>query len=141
VVADLHDPGLTLVAGDWSPVPGDQRLALVHEREGVERPAVWDLRSGERRDYALDVAGPVDVAGWWPDGSALLLLEWDGGRRRLHRLDLGTGAAALVHDPAGWVSAAAVRPDGTVWLREEAATRPVRVRPADGAEVLALRGP
>ena len=40
---------------------------LVHERDGVERPAVWSAATG-RRDFPLDLPGPVDVAGWWPDG-------------------------------------------------------------------------
>jgi dipeptidyl aminopeptidase/acylaminoacyl peptidase len=139
-IGELRDAGLTLVVADWSPVAGDQRLAVVHERDGVERPAVCDARTGVRRDYPLDLPGPVDVAGWWPDGSALLLLADDGGRRRVLRLDVESGAATLVHDPKGWVDAAAVRPDGSVWLREESATRAARVRDVHGTEVLSLGG-
>jgi len=41
-----------------------------------------------------------------------------------------------VHDPDGWISGAAVRPDGQVWLREEAADRPARVRTTGGDVVL-----
>ncbi len=135
VLADLVDDGLTLKVGDWAPVPGDARLSYVHEREGVERPGVWSADGG-RRDYPVDLPGPVDLAGWWPDGSALLLLHEVEGRRTLHRLDVASGAVAPVHDPHGWVSGARVRPDGEVWLREESATRPPRVRTAGGREVL-----
>ena len=140
VLADLLDPGLTLKAGPWSPLPGDQRMAFVHERDGVERPAVWSPDTG-RRDYRLDLPGPVDVAGWWPDGSALLLLHERHGRRTLHRMEVGAGDLTLVHDPGGWVSGAAVRPDGAVWLREESAERAPRVRTTDGPVTLAAPGP
>ena len=139
-VGDLFDPGLTLAVADWSPVPGDCRLALVHERDGIERPAVWDLTAGFRRDYPLGLPGPVSIAGWWPDATALLIVHTHLGRSQLHRLDLASGRAALVHDPQGWISGAGVRPDGQVWLREESAERAPRVRTTDGAVVLAASG-
>ena len=37
-VADLRDEGMTLQAAAWSPIPGDQRLVIAHEREGELRP-------------------------------------------------------------------------------------------------------
>src|SRR5262249_28228701 len=47
-VADLWDgPGLGLRASGWSPVAGDQRLAVVHERGGRHRPAIWNPATGE----------------------------------------------------------------------------------------------
>jgi dipeptidyl aminopeptidase/acylaminoacyl peptidase len=136
-VGDLADPGLTVKVGSWSPVAGDQRLALVHERQGVERPAVWDLRSGVRQDLAVPLPGPVDVADWWPDASALLLVHRHQARDTLYRLDLGTGDVTPVLDPQGSITGAAVRPDGTVWVREESATRAPRTRSASGEVVLA----
>ncbi len=141
LVGDLLDPGLTLKVAAWAPSPGDQRLALVHERDGYERPAVWDLSvvGGTRRDYPLDLPGPVDVAGWWPDGSSLLLFHELDGRRQLYRLELASGEASVVHDPGGWISGAGVRPDGEVWLREESATRAPRIRTDGGAVILAPR--
>ena len=33
-----------------------------------ERPAIWDLTTGERQDLELDAEGPVFVSDWWPDG-------------------------------------------------------------------------
>ena len=139
-VHDLVDSGLTLKVASWSPIPGDQRVALIHERDGIERPAVWDLGSRSRRDYHLDLPGPVDVAGWWPDALGLLLLHEFDGRSQLFRLDLETGSITLIHDPQGWVSGAAVRHDGDVWLREESADRPPVVRTVSGALVLSPSG-
>lgn len=140
VTGELVDPGLSVRVASWSPRPGDQRVALVHERDGIDRPAVWNPVSGERRDFALDLPGEVDVAGWYPDASALLLVHWHDGRCRLYRLDLGSGECVLVHDPQGYVSGAAVRPDGAVWLRAEAGDRAPSVRAVDGDVVLPVPG-
>lgn len=141
VHGDLVDPGLTLKVAAWSPVPGDQRLAVVHERDGIERPALWDLATGARRDYSLDLPGPVEVADWWPDGSALLLVHRHRSRDELLRLDLRSGEVSDVHDPQGSVTGAAVRPDGAVWLREESAGRAPRIRTTGGRVVLASPRP
>lgn len=142
VVAELHDgPGLGLQAVAWSPVPGDQRLALVHERVGLDRPAVWDPTTGERRDLPVDVPGDVSIADWWPDGSALLLLHHHEGRDHLLRLDLTSGVARVLDHPQGTITSARVRPDREVWLRWSSGAEPPSVTTAAGDEVLAPNGP
>jgi len=141
-LADQWDgEGLGLSVAGWSPVAGDNRLALVHEREGVERPAVWDLGTGRRRDIAVGLPGDVNVADWWPDGSALLLVQHHEGRNRLHHYDLSTDAVVALDHPGGTVSGAAVRPDRDVWLRVgSGATPPTVMRAADGTEVCGAAG-
>jgi hypothetical protein len=52
-VGEQLDEGLALTASCWSPVEGDQRLVIVHEREGEERPGIWNLKTGERTDLKL----------------------------------------------------------------------------------------
>ncbi len=133
-------PGLGLTVAGWAPVAGDHRLALVHEREGRERPAIWDLATGERRDLAIDLPGDVGVADWWPDASALLLVHDHEGRHRLWRLDLATEALEPVIHEAGSVSGAAVRPDGEVWLRVSNGAMPPTVQTTAGVEVCAADG-
>ena len=133
-------PGLGLGVAGWSPVPGDQRVALVSEREGLERPAVWDLTTGRRRDYSLDLPGDVTVEGWWPDGSALLVVHEHEGRSQLHRLDVATGELQAVDHPRGTVSGAGVRPDGEVWFRLASGAEPPTVRTVAGAVVVAPPG-
>jgi dipeptidyl aminopeptidase/acylaminoacyl peptidase len=140
VVGEQRDEDMWLHAACWSPVPGDQRLALVHEREGDARPAIWDLATGERRDLALDAEGAVFAFDWWPDASALLLLHRREGRDRLLRYDLSAGAAEVIFDQSGLVWKARVRPDGRVWLLHELGHRPRRVLDDTGAEVLRLEG-
>jgi len=132
--------GLGLSVAGWAPVAGDQRVALVHEREGFDRPAVWDLATGERRDFAVDLPGDVSVAGWWPDASALLLVHDHEGRNRLWRLDIATGHLEPVIHEVGTVSGARVRPDGDVWLRITSGAIPPTVQTSDGIEVCAAVG-
>ena len=91
VVGELRDAGKQLGACGFSPIPGDARLAITHERTGEERPAVWDPRNGEVIDLELDLVGPVEAVDWWPDGGSLLLLQLVEGRHRLHRYFLDTG--------------------------------------------------
>ena len=133
-------PGLGLGVGGWAPVAGDQRVALSQERDGLQRPAVWDLTTGRRRDYPLDLPGDVEVEGWWPDASALLLTHEYEGRSRLHRLDLDSGALTEIDHPTGTISGAGVRPDGAVWFRLASGAEPPVVRTEAGDEVLAPSG-
>lgn len=140
VRANLVDDGLSVRVASWSPVEGDQRVAVIHERDGVNRPCVWHPLTDERRDYPSELPGEIDVADWYQDADALLVTHWFDGRSRLYRLDLQSGDYDLVHDPAGYISAAAVRPDGAVWLREEAGDRPPIIRDVTGAEVLGVPG-
>jgi dipeptidyl aminopeptidase/acylaminoacyl peptidase len=139
-VGEQLDEGMSLEAKCWSPVPGDQRLAIEHEREGDERPAIWDLTTGVRQDLELEADGPVFVADWWPDGSALLLVNRREGRDRLLRYDLASGESEVVFDRSGFIWKARVRPDGSVWLLHELGHRRRLVVDEEGAEVLQLQG-
>jgi acetyl esterase/lipase len=117
-VGELEDgPGLGLGAFAWSPVRGDERILVSHEREDLLRPAIWSPRTGERVDLAVDLPGDVVPLDWWPDASAVLLNRRFRGRDRLYRLDVATGALTEVLHPEGEVLGAGVRPDGRVWLR------------------------
>ncbi len=118
VVGEQIDEGMALSAACWSPLPGDQRLAIVHEREGEERPAIWDLATGERTELRVDLPGVVTVGDWYPDGEALLLVNLHEGRNRLFRYEVTSGALAPIDHPAGTIDAAHVRPDGRVWYRQ-----------------------
>ncbi len=126
-VAELCDPGRQLSGHAFSPIEGDTRIAITHERTGEERPATWDARTGDLVDLPTDLEGPVQPADWWPDGSALLLLQLVEGRHRLHRYELATGALTTLETEPGSITAAAVRPDGEVWYRVHNGTHPARL--------------
>jgi dienelactone hydrolase len=142
-LADLWDGegfGLFVASAGFSPVAGDGRLAVLADRTGSLRPAIWDPAGDQRTDLELDLPGEVDVADWWPDGGALLLIHTYMGRDELHRLDLRSGALERLDHPAGSIQRAGVRPDGTVWYRHSSGAAAPEVR-AVGAEEAVLRPP
>jgi len=142
-VGELWDgPGLGLHATEWSPVEGDQRLAVVHERGDRLRPGVWDAARGERTDLDVDLPGDVSVLDWWPDASALLLLHEHDGRSELYRYGLPAGDLSRIEHAPGTITRGAVRPDGVVWYLHASGHEPPALRAAghDG-ELFALDGP
>lgn len=124
VVADLRDEGLALCAFAWSPIPGDQRLAIGHERRGERAPAIWNIETGEVMDLPIPWDRFTEVADWWPDASAVLLFELLDGRHYLHRLDLSTNEVSPLPIEIGSLTGARVRPDGTVWYRLQRGEHP-----------------
>lgn len=140
VVADVVDEGLALGASAWSPLPGDHRLAVVHERSDRERPALWDLDDGSWTEIPVDLPGDVRVLDWWPDATALLLHHAFEGRHELFRFDLATSSVSRVATPPGVIDDARVRPSGDVWFLHSDAERHHRVLDHSGNEVLTPAG-
>lgn len=140
VVGELLDPGMSLEARCWSPIPGDQRLAFDHELDGDIGPGIWDLTTGLRDNLTLGLEGETRVEDWWTEASALLLSNRFEGRDRLFRYDLATGGLEPIPTEPGIVMKARVRPDGRVWLLHEQGHRPRRVVDEAGAEVVPLEG-
>ena len=135
-IAELWDgPGKGLDARKWSPVAGDTRLLVMHDRTGQARPLVYDVRSGEQREIALDLPGEVD-AGWYPDGRALLIEHEHRGRTELYRHDLASGELRRLPTPPGSIGSAAVRPDGDVWFSISTSAAPLSLRTTAGGRVL-----
>jgi dipeptidyl aminopeptidase/acylaminoacyl peptidase len=128
LMADLRWEGVAISSHGFSPVAGDARVAISHERDGDRRPAIWDVRTGTVVDLPIGLEGNVAVASWWPDGSALLLLQLVQGRHRLHRHDIATGATTPLASEAGSITAASVRPDGEVWYRGHNGEHPAQLR-------------
>ncbi|WP_131737258.1 S9 family peptidase [Actinomadura roseirufa] len=140
-VADLWDgPGRGVYGHGFSPVPGDPRLLVGHERRGRDEPLIWDPVAGTEREIVLDLPGEIG-ASWYPDGSALLISHSHEARDELYRHDLGTGELRRIDTPRGVISGAAVRPDGTVEFSWSSAAEPPVVRSSSGAVVLAPPGP
>jgi len=139
-VGELRDEDMSLAGRCWSPVAGDSRLAFEHELDGDERPGIWDLSTGERTNLEPELEGAVFVADWWPDGSALLLLNRFEGRSRLYRYDLATGGLEPVPSEEGYVSGGRVRPDGRIWFAHEQGHRQRLPLDDTGAELLPQEG-
>lgn len=139
-VAELDDTkGGTVELGlevlGFAPVEGDARLLVGHQRRGRWEPMVWDVASGEETDLALELPGDVS-AEWYPDGSALLIAHSFEARSELFRYAFASSELIEVETPAGSVSGATARPDGSVEYLWSSAAEPPVVRSTTGDVVL-----
>ncbi len=139
-VAEQLDEGKSLFAAVWSPLAGDQRLAVIHERAGELAPAIWDLADGSWTDLTTGLEGPIGVMDWWPDATAVLLSHLHEGRHQLYRFDLDGGGLTPITHPQGQISDARVRPDGRVWFRHTSGDSAARILDESGDEVLRPEG-
>ena len=141
-VADKWDgPGRGLSPVAFSPVRGDQRLLVGHERRGREELLLWDVATDTETELDLGLPGELD-ADFYPDASALLIWHTHAARTRLHRYDLETGELTDLPTAPGCIGSADVRPDGTLEYTASSAAHPsaVRALSADGDRVLVRLG-
>lgn len=128
VVGELHDgPGKGLAPLEFSPVAGDQRLLVSHERRGREELLIWEPGTGTVTELRIDLPGEL-VGGFYPDASALLVAHTHAARTRLFRYDLGTGELTDLPVAPGCVGSAEVRDDGTVEYSSSSAATPSQIR-------------
>ncbi|MGV9983162.1 S9 family peptidase [Streptomyces olivaceus] len=144
-VAELDDTRggeeeLGLEVLGFAPVDGDTRLLVGHQRRGRWEPLVWDVATGEQTDLALELPGDVS-AEWYPDGSGLLVVHGFEARSELFRYDFAEHGLTEIETPAGTVSGATARPDGTVEYLWSSAAEPSAVRSTAGRVVLDPPGP
>lgn len=117
VLGELDDnPGKGLSPLEFSPIPGDERLLVGHERNGRDELLLWDLGSGSVQELHLDLPGDVTAA-FTKDAAALLVLHTHAGRTGLYRYDFATAELAELPTGAGVVSAVQARPDGQIWYQ------------------------
>jgi dipeptidyl aminopeptidase/acylaminoacyl peptidase len=141
-LADLIDPGCFLGPVAWSPFPGDQRLLIHHERDGMDRPGIWDIATGVRTDIALPhLSGPVTPLDWMPVGDRVLLRhETTTGEQELMAFDVADGSTEPMLRISGTIDGARARPDGDVWYRRHSGVDAPTIRNLAGDIVLSLPG-
>jgi dipeptidyl aminopeptidase/acylaminoacyl peptidase len=138
--AELWDgPGKGLEPVRWSPIAGDQRLLVMHDRRGRSQPLILDVRTSTALDVELDLPGET-FAEWYPSGDALLIGHEHRGRGELYRYDLGDRTLSKVDAEPGTIQAARVRPDGDVWYQWTSASVAPEVRSIRGGVVLSAPG-
>ncbi|MEP7060260.1 MAG: prolyl oligopeptidase family serine peptidase [Actinomycetota bacterium] len=140
VAGDVAEHGISITGTCWSPVPGDQRLAYVHERRDFIRPAIWNVETGDHRDLVIDAAGDHFITDWWPDESKVLVARRFEGSFSLFSYDLATEAMIQITAEPGQYSGERVRPDGSVWYRVSTGARQARILSDAGAEVVPPQG-
>ncbi|MET8679093.1 prolyl oligopeptidase family serine peptidase [Streptomyces sp. NPDC004647] len=160
-VAELDDTKggteeLGLSCLGFAPVDGDSRMLVGHQRRGRWEPMIWDPLSGEETALAIDLPGEIS-AEWFPqphqgaqgpaspkdgeesrlpDRSALLIEHSHQARSELWRYELTSGELVRLETPAGTVSEATARPDGSVEFLWSSAALPPVVRSTTGRTVL-----
>jgi len=143
VLAELSDaPGKGLDPLAVSPVAGDQRILVGHERRGRDELLLWDPVTGAATEIVLDLPGDLD-ADFTPDGAALVVLRTHAGRTTVHRYDLATGSLTALPTARGVVAGATARPDGAIWYRwtDGATAGRLRALHPDGADRELFRPP
>ncbi len=131
-VAELWDgPGRGLHPLGFSPVPGDARLLVSHERHGVPALLVWDPVAGTELPVTIDLPGEVEDAEWWPDAGSVVVALSHEARTRLARVELGSLAVQPFGPSTGTVTSMTVRDDGDVWATWSSAAQPSSVRRLD----------
>lgn len=109
----------------FSPLPGDSRLIATTNRSGVNRPLIWDVRSGERIDLEFgELAGDVSAQSWSPDGQELLLLQISEARHQLYRYNLDSGALTRLEHPSGTFFGAYFFGDDRIFANWQSSTSP-----------------
>ncbi|GAB1514979.1 dipeptidyl-peptidase 5 [Actinophytocola sp. KF-1] len=142
-VAEKWDgEGKGLDAIGFSPVEGDQRLLVAHERRGRDELLVWDVAADTEVELAIDLPGEL-TGDWYPDGRAIVVVQTHEARSALYRYDLGSGELTKLNTPPGTIGAVDVRPDHTVEYSWSNAAEQgvVRALYTDGTERVLLEPP
>jgi dipeptidyl aminopeptidase/acylaminoacyl peptidase len=142
-VAEKWDgEGKGLDAIGFSPVEGDQRLLVGHERRGRDELLVWDVTADAETELTIDLPGEV-TADWYPDGSALVVVHTHEARNTVYRYDLANGELTRLNTPPGTINSVDVRPDHTIEYSWSNSAHPVVVRAlhSDGSERVLLEPP
>src|SRR5690606_29648614 len=103
VLGNLDDtPGKGLSALEFSPISGDQRLLVGHERHGRDELGVWDIQTGTFTELPIDLPGDLDGT-FFQDGRQVLVVQSHRGRSTLHRYDIGAGTLTPIASDSGVV--------------------------------------
>ena len=104
-VATLDDlPDGPIRAVRFSSLPGDERLLLNTERSGFSRPVVWNVRTGERKDFDLPaLVGEVIALDWHAPSGRILAVHVDAGIHRLLEIDEAAGSVRTVREGGSFV--------------------------------------
>ncbi len=134
LVGELSDGAACSVQPElFSPVAGDPRLVATSNVSGMNRPFVWNPRTGERTPLALDgLDGEVQTVDWSPDGKRLLLVHYSQAIQQLYFYDLESHTLTRLNHPGGTFSvygggvATYFGPGGEVFAQWQDSTHPTR---------------
>lgn len=117
----------------FSPIAGDDRALAMTNRTGLNRPLIWDPRTGERFDLGLeDLEGDVAPLDWSPDGSRFLVCQMSRARQQLHTYHLQSKTLRHLHHPGGTLTGVHFAPAGEILATWQDASHPRQVITLDG---------
>ncbi|MEZ4668020.1 MAG: prolyl oligopeptidase family serine peptidase [Anaerolineae bacterium] len=102
-IADLWDgEGIAHESRVFSPLSGDFRLLATTSRTGYFRPLIWNPRTGERQDLALDsIEGEIIAWDWSPDAKRVLLCQLHQAEYQLYTYDIDSRLVTRLNHPPG----------------------------------------
>lgn len=126
-------PESSLEAGGFAPVAHDLRLLARTNRTGVARPLLWNPCTGERTDLVLDeLEGEVYPGGWSPEGTRLLLRQFNRAAEQLYVYDLERRTLTRLQRPSGTYGRTFFGTQGEIVAEWQDSTHPVRLIALDG---------
>jgi len=96
--------GSSITAYQFAPLAGDTRMLATTSRSGYNRPLIWNPRTGERQDLAIDdIPGEVSPWAWSPDAKHILLCQLYKAEYQLYLYDVEAGKTQKLNHPPGVV--------------------------------------
>lgn len=128
-IAELQDAESSLIPTMFSPIAGDMRFLATTNRGGYSRPLIWNPRTNERLDIALDeLEGEVYPLDWSNDGKRLILKQYYQAVQRLFVYDLEHAVLKRLEHPAyGFIGTAFFGPQGDIIVSADESTHPLQV--------------
>ncbi len=102
-INELWDgPESSIMPGPFSPLADDARMLATTDRSGTKRPLIWNPRTGERTDLALDgLEGDIEPVDWSDDGRRILFCQFAQAVQRLYIYDLIDKTLTALQHPDG----------------------------------------
>lgn len=112
----------------FSPINGDTRLAGLTNRSGIERLVIWDPKTDERIDPALDnFPGAVNAFDWSHDGKRILFRTFNDAVQRLCIYEIEENKGYALNHPSGTNFGPYFNPQGEIHSHFSTATEPTRL--------------
>jgi dipeptidyl aminopeptidase/acylaminoacyl peptidase len=112
----------------FSPVSGDARMVALTNRSGIERLLLWNPRTGERTDPALeDIKGAVNAFDWSQDGKNVLFRTFNDAVQQLYIYKVEEDVAYELGHRSGTSSSPYFGPSGDIHSHLATALSPPRL--------------
>jgi len=117
----------------FSPVQGDNHLLARTDRTGFKRLLIWNPKTGEREDLALEnLEGDLPTGEWSLDGERILLIHYQKAVQQFYTYYLKTKTLKKLNHPSGTFGRYYFMPNGDIYSQCQDSTHPTRLVELDG---------